>query len=42
MLLDLNCRKAAGFLGPLIEQTRRGEPIRKQLEKYAADNGLQI
>ena len=25
MMLDLNCRKASAFLGPLIEQTRRGE-----------------
>jgi phosphotransferase system enzyme I (PtsP) len=42
MLLELDCRKTAAFLGPLIEQTKRGVPIRAQLEKYAADNGLQL
>jgi phosphotransferase system enzyme I (PtsP) len=42
MLLDLDCRKAAAFLCPLIGQTKRGEPIRAQLEKFAADNGLQM
>jgi phosphotransferase system enzyme I (PtsP) len=42
MLLDLDCGKTAKFLGPLIEQGNRGTPIRVQLEKFAADNGLQI
>jgi phosphotransferase system enzyme I (PtsP) len=42
MLLELDCQKAAKFLGPLIEQGSRGAPIRTQLEKFAADNGLQI
>jgi phosphotransferase system, enzyme I, PtsP len=42
MLLDLDCRKAAAFLVPLIENSTRGVPIRAQLEKFAADNGLQI
>ena len=42
MLLDLDCRKAAAFLCPLIEKTTGGVPIRAQLEKFAADNGLQI
>jgi phosphotransferase system enzyme I (PtsP) len=42
MLLDLDCRKIAAFLCPLIEQTGRSVPIRAQLEKFAADNGLQI
>jgi phosphotransferase system enzyme I (PtsP) len=42
MLLDLDCRKAAAFLHPLIAQTKRGVPIRAQLETFAADNGLQI
>jgi phosphotransferase system enzyme I (PtsP) len=42
MLLELDCRKTAAFLCPLIEQTKRGVPIRAQLEKYAADNGLQL
>jgi phosphotransferase system enzyme I (PtsP) len=42
MLLELDCGKTAAFLGPLIEQTKRSGPIRAQLEKYAADNGLQL
>jgi len=42
MLLDLDCRKAAAFLLPLIAETKRGVPIRAQLETFAADNGLQI
>ena len=42
MLLDLDCRKAAAFLQPLIAETKRGVPIRAQLETFAADNGLQI
>ncbi len=42
MLLDLDCRKIAAFLCPLIDQSTRGVKIRAQLEKFAADNGLQI
>jgi phosphotransferase system enzyme I (PtsP) len=42
MLLELDYAKSAAFLCPLIDQSSRGEPIRKQLEKFAADNGLQI
>jgi phosphotransferase system enzyme I (PtsP) len=42
MLLELDCQKAAKFLGPLIDQGGGGVPIRAQLEKFAADNGLQI
>jgi phosphotransferase system enzyme I (PtsP) len=42
LLLELDCQKTAKFLGPLIEQGKRGVPIRAQLEKFAADNGLQI
>ncbi len=42
MLLDVDCRKAAGFLCPLIEQGGHGTPIRTQLEKFAAGAGLQI
>jgi phosphotransferase system enzyme I (PtsP) len=42
MLLDLDCRKTAAFLCPLIDQGSRSGPIRAQLEKFAADNGLQI
>ena len=42
MLLDVDCRKAAAFICPLIEQPNRGAPIRAQLEKYAAESGLQL
>ncbi len=42
MLLELDCCKAAAFLSPLIEKSNGGEPIRGQLERFAADNGLQI
>ena len=42
MLLDVDCRKAAAFLCPLIEKPVRGAPIRAQLEKFAADSGLQL
>ncbi len=41
MLLDVDCHKVAAFLDLLIEKSC-GVPIRAQLEKYAADNGLQI
>jgi phosphotransferase system enzyme I (PtsP) len=42
MLLDVDCRKIAAFLCPLIEQGSRGVPIRAQLEKFAAAAGLQL
>jgi phosphotransferase system enzyme I (PtsP) len=42
LLLDLDCRKTAAFLTPLIEKLNGGVPIRVQLEKFAADNGLQV
>jgi len=42
MLLDLDCRKAAAFLCPLIEKSPINVPIRAQLEKFAAENGLQL
>jgi phosphotransferase system, enzyme I, PtsP len=42
MLLDLDCRKTAEFLGPLIDKPTGSVAIRAQLEKFAADNGLQI
>jgi phosphotransferase system, enzyme I, PtsP len=42
MLLDVDCRKAAAFLCPLIEKPIRGAPIREQLEKFAAQSGLQL
>jgi phosphotransferase system, enzyme I, PtsP len=42
MLLDLDCGKAAAFLCPLIEKPSGHPSIRPQLQKFAADNGLQI
>jgi phosphotransferase system, enzyme I, PtsP len=42
MLLDLHCHKVAAFLSPLIEKPSGGIPIRAQLEKFAAENGLQV
>jgi phosphotransferase system enzyme I (PtsP) len=42
MLLDVDCRKAAALLSPLIDKSPRGTPIRAQLEKFAGENGLQV
>jgi phosphotransferase system, enzyme I, PtsP len=42
VLLDLDSRKAAEFLCPLIEKPNKGKPIRVQLEEFAAQQGLQI
>ena len=42
MLLDLDCRKAAAFLRPLIDKPNGGVPIRAQLEQFAAREALQI
>jgi phosphotransferase system, enzyme I, PtsP len=43
MLLDLDCRKIAAFLCPLIEKSAGGAaPIRAQLETFAARESLQI
>jgi phosphotransferase system enzyme I (PtsP) len=42
MLLDLDARKAAGFLCQLMDKPNRAMPIRAQLEKFAADESLQI
>jgi phosphotransferase system, enzyme I, PtsP len=41
-LLDLDCRKTAEFLVPLVEKPNVGKPIRAHLEEYAAKQGLQI
>jgi phosphotransferase system, enzyme I, PtsP len=41
MLLELDCRKSAAFLCPLIGKAG-AVPIRTELEKFAADSGLQI
>jgi phosphotransferase system enzyme I (PtsP) len=42
MLLELDCRKAAAFLCPLMERTTGGPPIRAELQKFATAGGLQI
>ncbi len=42
MLLELDCRKAAAFLSPLIEKRGAATTIRAELEKFAGDNGLQV
>jgi phosphotransferase system enzyme I (PtsP) len=42
MLLDVDCRKAAALLSPLIDKSPRGTPIRARLEKFAGENGLQV
>jgi len=42
MLLELDCRKAAAFICPLIEKSTGAVPIRAQLQKFATDSGLQI
>jgi phosphotransferase system, enzyme I, PtsP len=41
-LLDLDCRRMAEFLGPLIEKPVGGKPIRASIEEYAARQGLQL
>ena len=42
LLLDLDSRKAAEFLWPLIEKPSKSKTIRAQLEEFAATHGLQI
>jgi phosphotransferase system, enzyme I, PtsP len=42
MLLDVDCGKAAAFLCPLIEKPSGHASVRPQLQKFAADNGLQV
>jgi hypothetical protein len=42
MLFDVDCRKAAAFLGSLIDKSSGGAPIRAQLENFAAASGLQV
>jgi phosphotransferase system enzyme I (PtsP) len=41
-LLDLDCRKAAEFLSPLIAKPNGSKPIRVHLQEFAAAQGLQI
>jgi phosphotransferase system enzyme I (PtsP) len=42
MLLDLDCRKAAAFLRPIIDKQNGGASIREQLKDFAAREALQI
>jgi hypothetical protein len=42
MLFDVDCRKAAAFLCPVVEKSPGGTPIRAQLGKFATENGLQV
>ena len=42
MLLDLDTRKAAALLQPLIDQPKKGVTIRDELEAFAATEGLQL
>src|ERR1700688_1280129 len=42
LLLDLDCRKAAAFLQPVIDKQNGGVPIREQLKQFAAREALQI
>jgi phosphotransferase system enzyme I (PtsP) len=42
MLLDLDSRKIAEFLAPLIDKPTGAMPIRAHLEKFAAIESLQI
>jgi phosphotransferase system enzyme I (PtsP) len=42
LLLDLDSRKAAAFLNPLIDKPDGGVSIRARLEGFAAKEGLQI
>jgi phosphotransferase system enzyme I (PtsP) len=42
MLLDLDCRKAAALLAPLLAKPAGSIPIRARLEQFAATEGLQM
>jgi phosphotransferase system, enzyme I, PtsP len=41
-LLELDCRKAAQFLCPLIDKPDGGKSLRASLEEFAAKEGLQV
>ena len=41
-LLDLDCRKMAEFLCPLIEKPAGSKPIRTRIEEFVARQGLQL
>jgi phosphotransferase system enzyme I (PtsP) len=42
MLLDLDARKAAAAIQPLLDGASSKEPLRKKLETFAAAEGLQL
>ena len=42
MLLDLDARKAAAMIQPLLDGASSKEPLRKKLEAFAAAEGLQL
>jgi hypothetical protein len=42
MLLDVDVEKTEAFLRPLIESRIGSPPLREQLKKFAAEQGLQI
>src|SRR5262245_23539430 len=42
MLLELNARKAATLIEPLIDSPSGSQPIRERLKAFAAEQGLQI
>jgi len=42
MLLDLDAKKAAAAIQPLLDGASSKEPLRKKLETFAAAEGLQL
>jgi phosphotransferase system enzyme I (PtsP) len=42
MLLDLNARKAAALIQPLIDSPAGSLPIRERLKAFATEEGLQL
>jgi len=42
MLLDLNARKAAALIQPLIDCAAGSVPIRERLKAFATEEGLQL
>ena len=42
MLLDLDARKAAALIQPLIDSPAGSVPIRERLKAFAAEEGLQL
>jgi phosphotransferase system enzyme I (PtsP) len=42
MLLDLDAGKVAALITPMLESPAGSVPIRKRLEAFAAEQGLQL